>query len=114
MQKNEIYEIEITDINNLGNGVGRIEGRAVFVPGGVDGDRLKVKIIKVSSDYCVARIEEVLTPSRHRISSDCPMSKRCGGCVYRNITYSHELELKRSYVENAFKKAGLTPAVHPT
>jgi len=113
MQKNEIYTIEITDMNNLGNGIGRIDGKAVFVQGGVDGDILKIKIIKVSSDYAVARIEEIIRSSEHRITSDCPMSKRCGGCVYRSITYAHELELKRNYVKNAFKKAGLDINVHP-
>lgn len=107
MNKNGIYDIEITDVNNLGNGVGRIEGKAVFVRGGADGDTLRVRIIKDASDYAVARIEKILIPSPHRTVSDCGMSGRCGGCVYRNITYAHELELKRAYVENAFRKAGL-------
>ena len=107
MFKNGIYEIDITDMNNLGCGVGRIEGKTVFVRGGVDGDRLKVKIIKDASDYAAARVEEILIPSAHRIKSECPVSGRCGGCVYRGITYEHELELKRGYVEYAFKKAGL-------
>ncbi len=111
MKKNELYEIEITDINNLGNGVGKIDGMTVFVPGAVDSDRLLVKIIKVASDYAVARIEKIITPSKHRIKSDCELSNRCGGCVYRNISYEHERQLKRSYVENAFKKAGLSPKV---
>lgn len=114
MKKNEFYDIEITDINNLGNGVGRINGMTVFVPGGVDGDKLRVKIIKVASDYAVARIDSVIIPSEHRASSDCPSSSRCGGCVYRGITYGHELELKQGYVRHAFKKAGLSPRVEPT
>ena len=113
MKKNEIYEIEITDVNNLGNGVGRIEGRTVFVPSAVDGDRLLVKIIKVASDYAVARIESVIESSAHRVASDCPYSVRCGGCVYRALSYEHELCLKRSYVGTAFKKAGLSPKVMP-
>lgn len=113
MKKNDIYDIEITDLNNLGSGVGHIDGKTVFVPGAVDGDTLGVKIIKDASDYAVARIEEIVAPSAHRAESSCPVSKRCGGCVYRSITYSHELELKRGYVEHAFKKAGLSVKVHP-
>jgi len=114
MEKNEIYEITLFDMNNLGNGVGKTEGKTVFVPGGVDGDTLRVRVIKNASDYAVARIEEILSPSVHRISPDCRVSGRCGGCSYRNITYEHELSLKRKYVESAFRKAGLTVKVNET
>ena len=112
MTKNDIYEVQITDVNNLGSGIARIDGMVVFVPGGVDGDLLRIKIIKTASDYAVGRIEEVLSPSPYRTESGCPVSKRCGGCVYRGITYAHELELKRRCVESAFRKAGLDVRVH--
>lgn len=114
MKKNEVYTVEITDLNNLGNGVCRIEGKAVFVPRAVDGDVLRVKIIKDAKDYAVARIEEVLTSSPHRQESGCAVSNRCGGCVYRHITYAHELELKRNYVRSTFRKAGVEVEVAPT
>lgn len=114
MKKNQLFQVEITDLNNLGNGVCRIEGKAVFVPRAVDGDRLCVKIIKDTKDYAVARIEEVLSPSSHRQESGCAVSSRCGGCVYRHITYAHEAELKRSYVRSAFRKAGVEVEVAPT
>ena len=114
MKKNEIYTVEITDLNNLGNGVCRIDGKAVFVPRAVDGDKLRVKIIKDAKDYAVARIEEILTPSPYRQESGCAVSSRCGGCVYRPITYAHEVELKRNYVRSAFRKAGVEVEVAPT
>ncbi len=114
MKKNELYTVEITDLNNLGNGVCRIDGKAVFVPRAVDGDRLTVKIIKDTKDYAIARIEEILTPSPYRIESGCTVSNRCGGCVYRPITYAHETELKQNYVRSAFRKAGVEVEVAPT
>ncbi len=106
-KKNEIYNIKITDINNLGCGVGRINDVVTFVSGGCTGDELAVKIIKVASDYNVGRIEEIITPSPYRTSPDCSVSKRCGGCVYRHITYEHELTLKRGRVAAAMRKVGL-------
>lgn len=111
IKKNDIYTVEITDMTNLGAGVARIDGRVVFVNGGVDGDTLDIKIIKVTRDYCVARTERVAIPSPYRAVSGCPVSHRCGGCVYRGITYAHELELKRGRVISAFRKAGLEPEV---
>ena len=111
LKKNSIHQVTITDINNLGYGVCRIEDIVTFVQGGVTGDELKVKIIKAARDYCVARVEEIISASRYRIDTDCPVSNRCGGCIYRHITYDHEKQLKKNYVENAFRKAGVSVSV---
>ena len=111
MKKNDIITLSITDLNNLGCGVGRYEpdGRVVFVKGAVTGDTVRAKIIKVNGSFCVARLEEVLTASPYRTQEDvCEAPLACGGCVYRNITYAHELDLKREYVRHAFIKAGLS------
>lgn len=108
MKKNETVTLEITDINNLGFGVGRSEGIVVFVAGAVSGDTVRAKLIKVNKSWCVGRLEEIILPSPHRTEEKyCTAPESCGGCVYRNITYSHELELKREYVKNAFRKCGL-------
>ncbi len=114
MEKNALYTVDITDLNNLGSGVCHIEGKAVFVQHAVDGDRLQIRIIKDTKSYAVARIEQILVPSPHRQESGCPAFPRCGGCVYRHITYAHELELKRRYVSSAFCKAGVAAEVAPT
>ena len=105
--KNSIHEIEITDINNLGYGVGKIDGIVTFVAGAVTGDVLCVKVIKVNKSYLVARIKEVLNASSHRVKDDCRAGIRCGGCVYRHVSYEHELSLKRGYVKACFSKAGI-------
>ncbi len=108
MRKDEIIELDITDLNNLGCGVGRQDGMVVFVKGAVSGDRVRAKIIKVNKSFSIARLEEILSPSSIRLGCDpCTAPMACGGCVYRNITYDEELRLKREYVKNAFKKAGL-------
>ena len=114
IKKNDIIELDITDLNNLGAGVGRhADGTVVFVRGAVTGDRVRVKIIKVASSFVVGRLEEILASSPNRFDGEgmrsvaCSAPESCGGCVYRNIKYEHELALKRDYVKNAFRKAGL-------
>ena len=67
IKKNDIVELEITDINNLGAGVSHLEdGRVVFVRGAVTGDKIQAKIIKVNTNFAVARLEQVIEPSIHR------------------------------------------------
>ena len=111
IRKNALYEIEITDLSNLGYGVGRISDLVVFVSGAVDGDLVSAKIIKITKSYAVGRLEQVIRPSVYRLPSPDPCPARgCGGCAYRALTYAHELELKRRTVAAAFRRAGLSDA----
>lgn len=110
INKNSVIELDITDLNNLGNGVGRIDGRVVFVRGAVSGDRVRARVIKVNKSFSVARLEEIIISSAEREEGFCGAPLSCGGCVYRHIKYSHELELKYNYVKNAFIKAGIENA----
>ena len=107
MQKNDIVRVTVEAINNLGYGVAHTEnGQVVFVANAVTDDVLDARIIKVNKSYLIARIERMIAPSALRCEDACPAAG-CGGCVYKNIRYEHELELKRDYVQNAFRKAGL-------
>ena len=109
MNKGEKIVLSITDLNNLGCGVGRSEdGRVIFVKGAVTGDEVECEIIKVAASFAVARLLRVVEPSPHRVANDpCDAPLDCGGCTYRKITYEHELDVKRRYVASAFAKVGL-------
>ena len=110
LSKNQKHEIDITDLNNLGFGVGRIDGTVVFVSGAVDGDRVLAHIIYVGKDYAVARTEKIITPSPHRSPTELCRSVGCGGCAFRSVTYEHERSLKREQVYQCFRKAQLPDA----
>ncbi len=114
LTKNQTITLKITDLNNLGCGVGKTDdGMTVFVKGAVTGDLVEAKIIKVTATYAVARLEKVISASPERFDCtglrqiECTAPMSCGGCTYRNIKYEHELALKRDYVKSAFRKAGL-------
>lgn len=111
--KDKIFTATVTDLNNLGYGVTRIDGIATFVGGAVDGDTVKLKIIKTARDYMVARTEEIIEPSPYRITPECSATRKCGGCVYGYVSYMHELELKRRYIEGAMRKNRLDVTVAP-
>ena len=107
MKKNDIINIKIEDLNNLGYGVAHIEGKTVFISGAVDGDTVKCKIIKDCGTYFIAKTEKILEPSLERIEPLCKVCSQCGGCAYAQISYDHELEIKKGTVATAFRKAGL-------
>lgn len=114
LHKNDLLTLEITDMNNLGYGIGHApDGMTVFVGGVVSGDKVEAKIIKIASHYAIARLEALLEASCFRAMEGdtrynfCSASSSCGGCCYRYIKYSYEKEIKREYVRNSFKRAGL-------
>lgn len=110
LKKNQTVRVEITDRNNMGCGVGRVGEQVVFVRSALDGDIVDAKIIKVTKSYCVAIIDKLIRCSEHRIKSSCGVSGRCGGCVYDDVSFEHELELKRESVRAAFRRAGMGEA----
>ncbi|MBQ8255151.1 MAG: 23S rRNA (uracil(1939)-C(5))-methyltransferase RlmD [Clostridia bacterium] len=112
LKKNTYHKVTVTDMNDLGYGVARVDGIVVFVDGGVTGDELEIKIIKAAKDYGVARIEKIITPSNHRVSPDCAVFPRCGGCTFRHVSREYELKLKRELVVSAFHKNGVDATVN--
>lgn len=105
--KNDILKVTVVDMNHDGIGIAKYNGIAVFIKGGVTGDVLNVKVIKVTKSYLVARTEEILVSSPYRTAPLCPHSKRCGGCVYQGITYEYEKELKENRLKTEFKRFGV-------
>ncbi len=106
VEKNQDIELNIEAVTNLGSGVGHYDGMAVFVSGGVPGDTLLVHIIKAKKTYAVGKIQRILTPSKDRIESDCPLFPACGGCALRTLSYEKELAEKKQQVEDAFSHLG--------
>ncbi len=104
MKKNEVFEIEITGTTDEGDGVGRIDGMAVFVPYTLVGECVRIVIIKVLKNYAIGKLIEVLTPSPDRIKSQCKYFYKCGGCQFWNVDYQTELVYKRQKVEDCIRR----------
>ncbi|EWM53793.1 23S rRNA (uracil(1939)-C(5))-methyltransferase RlmD [Ruminococcus flavefaciens] len=105
-EKNQVYTAEITGLTSEGSGVCRIDGMAVFVPQTAVGDICGVKIVKVLKSYAFGKAEEILTPSPDRIEDNCPVYKKCGGCLLRHISYEAECRTKEGIVRDAFERIG--------
>ena len=106
LQKNQLHTVTITGYSEEGLGVARIDGRVIFVHGGVRGEVCSVRILKVLKNAAFARVEEILEPSPLRQAPDCPHYPACGGCDFRHLTYAEELDAKRQRVEDALRRIG--------
>ena len=106
LQKNQLHTLTMDGYTAEGLGVARIEGRVVFVHGGVRGEVCSVRILKVLKNMAFGRVEEIFQPSPARREPDCPHYPACGGCAFRHISYEEELEAKRQRVEDALRRIG--------
>src|ERR1700674_3682383 len=101
-----IVELSIHDVAFGGKGVARDEGKAVFIPFTIDGERVTAKITREKKQFAEGELIELLEPSSQRVVQECPYFGRCGGCSYQHISYAHQLELKARQVEQVMRRIG--------
>ncbi len=106
-KKNAVHTLDITGYTAEGMGVARLEdGRVVFVPNTIRGERWQVQLLKVNKNVAWGRAVKPVLESACRVPSDCPHSGPCGGCQFRHMDYAEELEAKRQRVEDALRRVG--------
>ena len=110
MKKNDIFELEITDMGVDGEGVGHFDGMTFFVKDALIGDVIRARATKLKKNYGYARVEEVVTPSAFRVEPKCPHHRRCGGCQIQALSYDKQLEFKQEKVRgNLIRIGGFSP-----
>jgi 23S rRNA (uracil1939-C5)-methyltransferase len=105
-KRGEILSLTIDDLAYGGEGVGRADGYVVFVPGGLPGDRLQVRLVQARSRFGRGAIEAVIEPSPQRVEAPCPYFGRCGGCRLQHVAYPAQLAYKTKQVADALERLG--------
>lgn len=106
MKKNDIFELEITDMGTDGEGIGHYDGMTFFVKDALIGDVITARATKLKKNYGYARVEEIKTPSTFRVEPQCELNKRCGGCQIQALSYEKQLEFKNNKVRNNLMRIG--------
>ena len=99
-------ELMIDDIAFGGKGVGRVAGKAVFVPFTIDGERVTARLVREKKSFAEAELVRVSEPSPQRTTPPCPYFGRCGGCSYQHMIYEHQLHWKTRQVRQALQRIG--------
>lgn len=87
-----------------GRMLARHEGQVVFVLGAIPGERVRVRVERVSRQLAFAEVVEVLDSSPDR--RDATVDPACGGSLYAHIAYPRQLALKSEVVADAFARIG--------
>ncbi|MGV6937771.1 23S rRNA (uracil(1939)-C(5))-methyltransferase RlmD [Paenibacillus sp. CMM36] len=115
VQKNDEAVIDIIGMNHDGEGVGRVEGFTLFVPGALPGEKVRVKVLKTKKQYGYAKLLDIAQASPDRIAAPCAIYDQCGGCQIQHMSYEAQLSWKRQHVVDVLERIGkLSVATEPS
>lgn len=106
VNKNEIYTIEINSLGFQGEGVGKLDNFTIFVEGALEGETVKIKIVKVNKNFAFGKLLNIVKSSEHRINPICSIYNRCGGCQLQQLSYEAQLEFKKNRVKDCLERIG--------
>ena len=90
-----------------GDGLARLDGRVLFAPFVLPGERIRARAEQERHGMVRARTLEVLAPAAERVAAPCPVFGRCGGCHYQHAPYEFQLAAKRTILaEEELRRLG--------
>lgn len=106
LKKGDLVEIKIEKIVYGGEGLGTIDGFAMFVPMSVPGDRLLVEIISLKKTYGRALIKNIIEKGKERVKENKISFEEFHGCDFAMLNYDAQLKYKNEMVEDVMNKIG--------
>jgi 23S rRNA (uracil1939-C5)-methyltransferase len=102
-----IHEISLTALAYGGDAIGRLpDGRALFVPFGLPGERVRVRVTEERRGHARGELLEVLQPDAERVTARCVHFGVCGGCHYQHMSYPAQLRAKTEILRDQLKRIG--------
>lgn len=107
MEFQQDIEIELTTLAHGGEALGRLpDGRAVFVPFALPGERVRGRVIEEKNRYLRADLVEVIYPAPQRISPRCAHYGLCGGCHLQHLPYEGQTAAKSEILRDQLLRLG--------
>ncbi len=101
------FDIQLEKLTYGGEAMGRLpDGRAVFVPFGLPGETVRVRLVQDKQSFARGELLEVLTASPERIDPKCKHFGKCGGCHYQNLPYEKQLQAKTEILRDQLQRIG--------
>ncbi|HKJ56627.1 MAG TPA: TRAM domain-containing protein [Nitriliruptoraceae bacterium] len=99
-------ETVVDGFTHGGEGVARIDGKAVFVAGALPGERVRVRVTAERKRWARADLLDVLEPAPERVTPPCPYAAACGGCDLQHVSVAGQLHLKTRVVREQLERIG--------
>ena len=96
----------IHDLDPRGRGVGRVDGKMMFVHGALPGETVVYRRLRRRRSYDEAVVQEVLEPSPDRVEPRCRFYERCGGCSLQHLSYDAQLRHKERILLRTLSTGG--------
>jgi 23S rRNA (uracil1939-C5)-methyltransferase len=106
LENNKEYIVNIESLGYEGEGVAKIDGYPIFIPGALKSERVRIEIVKAKKKYAHGRILEIIEKSNERIEPKCVNYEKCGGCTLMHLNYEGQLDFKFHRVKDCIKKIG--------
>ena len=103
--------VEITRLAHGGQGLGYLDGLAVFVPRTLPGDVADVRLVERRKRHAFADLLALRTCSPLRVAAPCGLYDRCGGCHLQHLGYDGQLANKAQQVRDCLTRIGRLPEV---
>ncbi|NOT03728.1 MAG: class I SAM-dependent RNA methyltransferase [Anaerolineales bacterium] len=110
------FDILLEKLTYGGEAMGRLpDGRAIFVPFGLPGETVRVRLTQDKQNFARGELLEVLTSSPKRIDPKCKHFGKCGGCHYQNLSHENQLQAKTEILRDQLQRIGKieNPPVKP-
>jgi 23S rRNA (uracil1939-C5)-methyltransferase len=101
-----VSDLSIVKLVAGGDGLGFIDGKAMFVPDTLPGEAVRVRVTQRHKDFDRAVLLEVKEPSPYRVAPPCRLAGTCGGCNWLHIRYEEQLAQKVAIVQEALSRVG--------
>ena len=102
-----ISGLEITALTHGGRGIGRHDGKAVFVPLTAPGDVVSCHVTRYRKNYLEAELVEISRPSSERRHAPCPYFGQCGGCQWQHLPYPEQTRWKETLFKDQLVRQGI-------
>ncbi|KUO96491.1 hypothetical protein ATW55_01150 [Ferroacidibacillus organovorans] len=109
MRLGQTYEVVIDRLGFQGEGVARVEGFTVFVPGALIGERVVARMERVERSFARAVLLQVVEAAEERVLPRCSVYAECGGCNLQHMSAEAQLRMKKMTVMDALERIGRFP-----
>jgi 23S rRNA (uracil1939-C5)-methyltransferase len=99
-------QVKVEKLVYGGEGMGHVDGVAVFVPFVLPGETVAVRLEAQKKKFARGRVEEFVERSPERVVAPCPYFTRCGGCHYQHIPYETQLRYKTEILRETLSRLG--------